>query len=296
MDVGGTFVKHGLVAPGLAAARAVEETSIDSSADAAAVVDTFGRIISSRVRASWLLGSAIKGLSVSICGPFDYEAGISLMTLNKYKALHGVNLRNEFGRFLPKGAQINFIHDVQAFLLGQAHLDPTLGSGRVLAVTLGTGIGSAFMESGLIIPPGRGIPDFALGLHPFRAGNLEDFIGAAALKSRYNETVPRNPAVSVKEIATRAADGEPAARRIFEDFGMILGEAVCRFLRQFAPTKLLLGGQISQAFDLFEKPFAAQVSGLLPPEDILVSSELSRAALLGAVIAGKRNGCGTSRV
>src|SRR5688572_21060975 len=89
-----------------------------------------------------------QSLGVAVPGPFDYERGISLVR-HKLLELHGVDLRSELAAalgFAP--SSIRFLNDAAAFALGEWWVGAARGHRRAVGITLGTGLGSAFLDAG----------------------------------------------------------------------------------------------------------------------------------------------------
>jgi glucokinase len=214
---------------------------------------------------------------VAVPGPFDYATGVCLVS-HKLPGLYGVNLRNEFSLALglPGGA-VSFLNDAEAFLLGESWAGAARGHGRVLGITLGTGLGSAFLEGGRIVRSGPGVPaDGALYTQTFRGAPVEETISSAGLLARYG-----TDAGDVEQIAERASTGERRARLVFEELGADLAEFLGPAVRSFAPTCLVVGGSIAYAWELLE-PGLASLRG--PDRRLVVAraASIDDAALLGA--------------
>lgn len=328
MDVGGTFIKYALAAPDGELLVPAQALPVPARGGAPEILAALRSAIERGAAAAQAQGGRLRKICVAICGPFDYAGGVSLMQEDKYRAIYGVNLRDVFRGALAGADRmpVFFVHDVQAFLMGQAARMPALRQGRVMAVTLGTGIGSAFMENGRIIPPGRGAPDRGLGRLPYRAGKVENYIGGPALVDLYRKSqtahrddsphlsenklvdkvergIPAEPGMdhdhadeggrrrlSVREIAELARRGDAAAGRVFRDLGEILGETLAPILRDFAPARLVFGGRISRAYDLFSGPLLARIARWIAADGIFCAPDAETAALLGAVIASEKSG------
>ncbi len=289
MDIGGTCVKAALIDPTMRNMAGLPTAPVNSRGAAREIIASFCGVINRGLDLAREHDCVVRRICVAMCGPLDYARGVSLMQEDKYRSIYNVNLQHEFLRAWPAGApaDITFVHDAQAFLLGLAALNPALHAGRVMAVTLGTGIGSAFMESGLIIPPGRGVPDRGLGRLPYRAGKVENYIGAPALVDLYRKHAGGAglPGPSVREIAELARQGDAAARRVFFMLGDILGEALAPLLQDFQPAHLALGGQVARALDLFSGTLLGRTGQRLSAAQIVCADDPESAALLGAAVA-----------
>ena len=99
-------------------------------------------------------------LAAAVPGPFDYDAGIGrYRDVGKYEALNGVDVRAGLTERLPSPpARITFLNDAQAFGLGEWLTGAGRPYTRVLAITLGTGVGSAFVDDGTVVTTGDRVP------------------------------------------------------------------------------------------------------------------------------------------
>jgi glucokinase len=145
-------------------------------------------------------------------------------------------------------------------------------------VTLGTGLGSAFLEDGKIVDTGPRVPfEGSLHLVPYRGRPAEETVSRAALLASYGD-----PRLDVRDVAVRARNGDPRARRVFDELASALGEITAPWLDSFGASCLVVGGSISQAWDLLGRGLRdalADVDGL---EEIVRAERVDHAALLGA--------------
>jgi glucokinase len=217
---------------------------------------------------------------VAAPGPFDYAAGVCLVA-HKLPGLYGVDLRRELGRALAlDGGAVSFLNDAEAFLLGEWWAGAARGHARVVGITLGTGLGSAFLEGGRIVRTGPGVPaDGELYRLAFRGRSVEETISRGALLARYDADA--EPRADVEEIAGRALAGERGARLVFEQLGADLAEFLGPTFEVFAPTCLVVGGSIAHAWELLEP---ALTSGLAADRRLVVTraDNIDDAPLLGA--------------
>src|SRR6185437_3368241 len=122
------------------------------------------------------------------------------------------------------------------------------------ALTLGTGIGSAFCDDGRVVDSGPTVPPQA-EVHLLRhAGRpLEDWVSRRALRGEYARQRPGEQ-LDVRELAELARSGDELALTIFGRAFEILGQVVGPWLDRFVADQLVIGGSISGAWDLIEAP------------------------------------------
>jgi glucokinase len=220
----------------------------------------------------------IAGASLAVPGPFDCQAGVSLMK-HKLKPLYGKNLRGALAaKFELKTDKIRFLNDACAYLLGEVGAGSVKGAKRAAGLTLGTGVGSAFAIDGRAVTEGDGVPpggeiwDF-----PYADGTVEDLISTRKLKADYLALTGKD--IEVIEIAAAAAT-EPAARQVFETFGLHLGQVLRDVVAPFRPDMVVIGGGISRSATLFLPVTEGQIAGL--GFRVVKSTLLDLAALVGA--------------
>ncbi len=128
---------------------------------------------------------------LDVPGPFNYEEGISLINGgNKYGALYGVNVKEGLraALALPAGLPILFENDAACFGLGETLYDDRRSFGKMIAITLGTGFGSAFLENRTLLTERTGVaPNGELYNIPYLQGRCKDYISGKWLLDTYNK-------------------------------------------------------------------------------------------------------------
>jgi acetyl esterase/lipase/predicted NBD/HSP70 family sugar kinase len=271
LDMGGTHVSAGRV--DLCTARVDAARRVALPADAGEDV-LLGLIVDALADAA----EGVERIGVAAPGPFDYGGGIPWLE-HKLAPLFGVDLRRALssGLGFPPPA-ILFLNDAEAFAVGEWWAGEAAGHRRAVGVTLGTGLGSAFVEDGRPVRFGPRVPpEGALYLLTFRGARVEETIARDALIARYGE-----PGLDVEEIAGRARAGDLHARNAFVDLASALGEVLEPWLRAFEATCLVVGGSIARAWDLLEPALRESLRGVEGLDTIAPSARLDDAALLGA--------------
>ncbi len=185
--------------------------------------------------------------------PLITFSGIPLFTgeNDKYEKLYGQDvpkaLRRKLG--LPDAFPIRFINDATAFAIGEDWVGKAAPFARSLSITLGTGFGSAFIRDGLPVVTGSEVPKLGCVWHlPFEKGIADDYFSTRGLVNRYNQLTGQ-AVTGAREVADAAA-GSDIARGIFDDFGVKLVDLLEPWFRKFDVEVLVIGGNISRAFDL----------------------------------------------
>ncbi|HEX2903328.1 MAG TPA: ROK family protein [Jatrophihabitans sp.] len=217
-------------------------------------------------------------------GPFDYQRGIAHYAgVGKFEGLTGVDVRAALDSRLQP-ASIHFVNDASAFLIGEWLVGTALGADRCAAVTLGTGVGSAFLDRGQVVESGPDVPpDGEVHLLEHDGRPLEDWVSRRAIRRSFADRTGRPDDTDVKEIAALARAGNEAALVAFNGAFSILGEVLAPWLERFGVAQLVIGGSIAGAWDLIEAPL---VNGLRARSDyrfsIGLAADPERSPLLGA--------------
>ena len=208
-------------------------------------------------------------------GPFDYPNGICLIKgFDKYEALYGMNIKEELAARTNIAAEnIMFRNDADAFLDGEIFCGAAQGYNRVVGLTLGTGLGSCVYIDGEIT-------DAGLNVLPYKNGIAEDCISSRWFEKRYLE-YSGEKINGVKRIAEIYPE-DPYAKLIFDEFTANLSAVLAHSIRTFQPSAIVLGGNISNAFDLFIDGVKKQLSLMTKPPEILRAILNEDAALIGS--------------
>jgi glucokinase len=225
------------------------------------------------------------GAMLAVPGPFDLQAGVSLMR-HKLPYLYGVDLRQGLAaRFGLEPAQVRFLNDADAYLLGEIGAGATRGFRRAIGLALGTGIGSAFAVDGHLVTEGPGVPSGGeIWNLPYQGGIVEDFISTRAIVGNYERRTGRKR--EVVDLAV-AAPGDPAAQQAFSEFGQHLGVVIRTLLAEFHADVIVLGGGISRSANLFLPAVQSEIGD--STIQLCVSELKDKAALVGCGVAAFRS-------
>lgn len=284
LEIGGTHVtaavvamdEHAVVADTLHRQEITEDGTRDELVRA--IVDAARRVARAEI-ARW---------GVATPGPFDYAQGISqIRGVAKLDALYGVHLRAEISAALGlQPRDVSFLNDANAFLIGEWWAGAADGDGRSIGITLGTGLGSAFMSRGRIVESDPDIPpEGRLDLVPFRGAPVEETLSSRGLRAAYGGRGP-----DVIEMARRAREGEHRAADVLQRFGAALGEFLAPWVVRFAPDTVVFGGSIARSWDVWLPDFHATCAPEMDQTWFGVAEQLEEAPLLGAAYHAARGG------
>ncbi|OAA31542.1 hypothetical protein AT15_05565 [Kosmotoga arenicorallina S304] len=289
LDVGGTSVKCSLVSIYGKLLTKLEIRKINSSGSKEEILDSFIKIIDELFCEAKRSGYAPAGIAGGFPGPFDYEKGISLISgVGKYEAIYGINLKTVIKERmkLPRNFPIVFEADSWAFLHGEYWTGTARNFSRVVGITLGTGLGSAFMIDGEIVQNKFGIPEYSwIGNVSYGRGILDDRVSRRGIIARYRElSKNRYEKIDVIDIASMAKRGDVTALGVFRETGEILGKALSAFLSSFKAELIVLGGGISKSSELIIPSLKNMLAeyGLFPM--IRRAKNIESSAVIGAAL------------
>ena len=255
-DVGGSHVRAGLC-------RVADVKILREAGAPVENIDTFEQFVDLLHR----LGEQVSapdekpsGASLAVPFPFDCEAGISRMQ-HKLKPLYGRNLRAALAeRFGWRPSQLRFLKDATAYLMGELAAGSAQGAARAVGLTLGTGIGCAFAVDGRGVTSGEGVPpEGEIWNLRYAGGTVEDLISTRAIRAAYKSRAGSDREVS--DIAA-AAESDANARSVFNEFGTHLGQVLRDVIAPFRPDRVVLGGGIARAAQLFLPAAEREAAGL----------------------------------
>lgn len=288
LDIGGTHVSAALV--DLATDPVLVEARSDQSLDASAPADV---ILDRIAGCASMIGPTLEMVwGVAIPGPFDYAAGIARFHgVAKFESLVGVDMRaGLMERIRPTPADVHFLNDADAFGLGEWRAGAASGHERAVVITLGTGVGSAFLAAGSVIDDDPSVPpEGRLDLLAIDGRPLEDTVSRRAILTRYATLTDHVRAdIDVHELAERARAGDPVARRVFDDSMRALGKAISPWLSAFRATALVVGGAIAGSWDIIARPLGDGLANADPVLaarlEVVPSRRPHDAALIGAAL------------
>ena len=256
--------------------------------DSAASADEIIRQIAACAEHS--AGPAAEPWGVALPGAFDFEAGIGFYAgAGKFESLDRVPLRPVLAAAIePHPSDIAFVNDADAFVIGEWLGGAAAGERRAVGITLGTGVGSAFLEDGRIVTDDLRVPpEGRADLLTIDGRPLEETVSHRAIVKRHAAMAREGQGgpTSVHQIAEAARGGVPAAARTLDEAFRALGTALAPWLDRFGTRVLVVGGGMLGAWDLIEPSLRAGIAaaGVAANEILLVpSGGTEQAALLGA--------------
>jgi glucokinase len=281
LDVGGTTIDRACVSSDGELIGGVRGSGSPAARTRDEIVRELARVIgAARAQA----GSAeVIACGIAMPAPFDYPAGVSHMT-HKFRAVRGLPL----GTLLATktGLPVYFVNDADAFGLGVSWRQlPDLK--RFVALTIGTGLGSGFIEDGRAVTSGDRVPaDGEIWNLPYGSGILEDHVSARAVTTLYR-TRPDGTELpgrgkTARKLAALAAEGDETAVAAFLTMGKALGSGLAPVLARFEPEAVVIGGKVGQSLELFAPAMRRALAGAGLPNLPVIPAAPGNMAIWGA--------------
>lgn len=228
-------------------------------------------------------GDHIAGIAFAMPGPFNYRTGQALFKGNdKYEALYGIDITTTLATYITTPhLKFRFLNDATSFAVGEAWFGKASKHTKVIALTLGTGLGSAFIESGKPIVSREDVPMHGSLWHlPFKEGIADDYFSTRWFVNEYKR-ITGIQVSGVKDIAD-LADSTESAKQTFSTFGTDLGAFLTPWLQKFEPDMLVIGGNIAKSLHRF-RPSLQHVLTEGSIKTVITDSQLMEdAALIGS--------------
>jgi glucokinase len=300
VDVGGTFVKIGLVTK---EGQILAQTQIPTQAEKPAAEMLRRAAATIQQLNQNQDGCELKGAGIGTAGSVNVEKGIL------YEAPNMQKWKNQpFGEILSGelGVPVVVDNDANVAAWGEYAYGAGQGAKHMLLVTLGTGVGGGLVLDGR---PYRGAVDaggeFGHTLIDYNGwmcscgckGCVEAYVGTKGILRQVREGLQSNPGSLLSKIdpdqmmpvdVSNAADqGDELALHVLEQTGIYLGYALANAVNLLNIERVVVGGGVAKAGDRILKPACETMKAnslrVLAEAVDLVSAKLGNSAgLVGA--------------
>lgn len=221
--------------------------------------------------------------------------------------LIGEDLQGDLERELARPVRIE--NDANCFALSEATDGGGAGAESVFGVIIGTGCGGGLVYRGQVITginaiggewghnplPWAAPDDEPMRCYCGQQGCIETFLSGPGMARHFERT--SGQALTAKEIAARARQGDAAAQAHLERYATWLAKGLASVINVFDPEVIVLGGGLSNIDMLYARVpqlwgrwvFSDSVDTRLVPPKYGDSSGVRGAAWLGAALKGGQN-------
>ena len=219
-------------------------------------------------------GGGISAVSVVVPGTVNVAEGVVVKAPN-VPCLDGFRLAAALESELEWPVILE--NDANAAAIGELWQGAGRGYRTLICVTLGTGVGGGIILDGKLW---RGVDGSAgeighIGVDPFAGvpctcgsrGCLEVYASATAIVRMTREARPRYPNsmlhntedLTSEKIYQAGSEGDELAIEVFRRMGVYLGIGLASLINVLNPEIVVIGGGLSNGWDLFEKHMHQQV-------------------------------------
>lgn len=267
IDLGGTNVRMGVVNNGVIVKKISERCKADQPEDVVItqLTDMLHQIISPE----------IESIGIGVPSVVDAEKGIvyNVMNIPSWKEVHLKEiLEKEFN--IP----VFVNNDCNCFALGEYHFGEGAGSKDLVAVALGTGVGSGIIIDGKLYNGGNtGAGE--VGCIPYLEYDYESYCSSSYFT--------RVHGISGKDAFEKAKANEDVDSIIlWNQFGHHVGDLMKVILFAYDPRVIILGGSIANAYEYFAPAMMDSLDSFPYSETVknlkIYTSKVDDVAILGA--------------
>jgi glucokinase len=281
VDIGGSHIATALVnIKNLSIIpNSMYSVKIDNKVSKDEIIKNWCSAINRTINAVSLEGEIKIGFAMP--GPFQYKTGLAMFKGNdKYEKLFNVSIPKELKKHLKyPDLDFRFLNDATSFGVGVASIGKARNYDRIIALTLGTGFGSVFINKGVPQVNAIGVPKGGcLWDKPYKEGIGDDYFSTRWCIKRYHELT----GVQVGGVRDIAEFDDQNSRTVFYEFGGNMAEFMIPFVKNYRPDLIILGGNVSKASDHFLPTLKSQIEKAGIEVNFEVSELMEEAAIIGA--------------
>ena len=266
IDLGGTNIRLGLVE---------ESKIVKMSADKISSKATQDVIISEILEAiSKIFTKDVIGIGIGVPSIVDIKNGI-VYEVHNIPSWREVHLKRIIEDKFKVPTFVN--NDVNCFVLGEKHFGKGKPYNDVIGLAMGTGLGGGVIINGKLYA-GKNCGAGEFGLMKYLDKNYEYYCSGQFFNFKHG--------VKGEDVLSNAKNGDINSLKIFEEFGVHMGNLINSIMYALNPEIIVLGGSVSKAYSYFknsmfkkidEYEFKTQLTELK-----IEKSTLKNSAILGA--------------
>lgn len=232
VDLGGTNIRAGRISSD----KIIHQTKV-STPSKGTVDEVIERIFSV---IDECINSSSTSIGVGVPSVVDVEQGIvyDVVNIPSWKVVH---LKEILENRYKIPVLVN--NDANCFVVGEKYFGKARNYKNIVGVTLGTGLGCGLIFNGKLYE-GTNCGAGEFGNVPYLSHNVEYYCSGQFFTDEKK--------ISALEAFNKARKGDAKAMQMFEEYGFHLGVALKSILYAYDPEIIILGGSVSQSFDIFK--------------------------------------------
>lgn len=300
IDLGGTTINIG---PVTSKGEILEEKVISTNVSAGplSAIDRIADVIL-EIKNKTYSEYQLIAVGIGIPGIIDTQKGVILEASN-LKGWENFHITEELKKRIDTPVFLE--NDANVAALGEQWLGAGRGSKHMFMITLGSGVGGAFIADGKLFGINGVSGEFGHTIINMdgplcscgRNGCVEAYFSKHGLSRITNEKLQLNPAsilraytldkITPQIIASAALQGDKVAKDIFEEAAKALGVGISNLINLLGVHKIVIGGGIANAWGYFYEPLMETVGKVVfkanVPKVSVVKAELGeKAGFIGA--------------
>jgi glucokinase len=204
--------------------------------------------------------AALAAAGVAVCGAVDQAGRVTAVNLG----WSGAHIRSFFEQRL--GIPVAVVNDAHAGAVGEGLFGAARDSADYLYVSLGTGIGAAFVQAGRVVTGAHGqageLGHVRVDPNGTRCacgarGCLQTKVSAVALETRWAELY--GEWITAREILDQVMSDEPRAGPVWLESVQALAAGLMTVMTLVDPATIVIGGGLAHAGDKLLAPLRQEI-------------------------------------
>ncbi len=168
-------------------------------------------------------------------------------------------------------------NDANCFAIGEYYFGKGEGHENMIGLTIGTGLGAGIIiNRRLYAGPNCGAGEF--GMVDYLDHCYEYYASGQFFQNEHN--------ISGEEVFQKAKSGDQAAKHLYAEMGIHLGNAIKLIMYTYDPSLIILGGSVRFAYPYFSETIWDRIQTFAYPKSIeglrIELSDLENSGILGA--------------
>ncbi len=265
IDLGATNLRVGLVENG--EITSLEKSILPSDKSVMSIINRMCEMIDE-------VDNGASKIGIGVPSVVDSEEGIvyDVQNIPGWEKVHLKDLLEE-----KTGKEVYLNNDANCFALGELFFGEGKGKKNLVGLVIGTGFAGGIILDGKIYE-GRNCGAGEFGMIPYKQSILEHYCSGQFFSKLVG--------VNGEEIYEKALNDHPASKKLFQEFGTHVAQAIKIVLYTYDPESIVLGGSISATFDQFKEGFERELKSFGFPNSLnhveITVSKTKEIAVLGA--------------
>lgn len=265
IDLGATNLRVGLVENGKV--TALEKAPLPDDKSVMSILNVMCDMIDE-------VDNGAAKIGIGVPSVVDSKEGIvyDVQNIPGWEKVHLKDLLEE-----KTGNAVYLNNDANCFALGEYMFGAGKGKKNLVGLIIGTGFAGGIILDGKIYE-GRNCGAGEFGMIPYKQSIIEHYCSGQFFSKLVG--------INGEEIYEKALNDDPASKKLFQEFGTHIAEAIKIVLYTYDPECIILGGSISSTYDLFKEGFERELKTFGFPNSLnhveITVSKTKNIAVLGA--------------